>query len=148
VDVDKLKEHHKWIIGLVATAVIGPLVLWYLTHEGGPFNAKNPPPLGGDISQIQPGRMNPCCTFVVNYSLRGFRGQEAHMKTFLTNTQTGIRTQQIKAFDPVPDSDVDQASQETTVMIIGRGQYQVTFVLQDPKGTELDRMTSGVITRR
>ena len=107
--MQNLQAHHKWIIGLVASAVIGPLILWWLTHEG---------------------------------------GQTVHMTTFLTNAATGTQFKPVKAFDPRPDSDVDQASQETAVHILGRGQYKVTFVLQDPDGTELDRVTSGVVTIR
>jgi hypothetical protein len=130
------------------SAVVGPLVVFFLVRDGGPLNKKPPPSMGGTISDVQIAALNPCCSFSVNFTLEGFRGKTASVEAIVTDANSGATAGPVPAFTAVPDADKDQASYTADIPMSGYppGNYVVTFVLHAPNGSELDRMDSPGVT--
>ncbi|MGY1770366.1 hypothetical protein [Blastococcus sp. SYSU D00813] len=134
----------KWLAGIVASAVIGPLAVFFLTREGGPLNPEDPPPLGGDISAVELSTANPCCSFSVNFQLEGYRGQDVTIEAVITEATTGVQSDPFPVTVVQPEADRDQAV-ITSEVPLEAGTFTVTYVLIDPDGMVLDRMTSGPV---
>lgn len=130
-----------WVAGIVAS-VLGGLVLFVLTHEGGPLNPKPDPPtppMLGEITDVQMGTASPCCTFSVQVKLEGFNGQTCPVRWTLINLDTGAEEPGAIELQFTPEADVDQARADASVQVSTPGEYEVRFVLSDPDGVELDR---------
>jgi len=134
----------KWVAGIGAS-VLGGLVLFVLTHEGGPLNpkpSKEAPPMSGDITDVQLGTPDPCCTFSVQVKLAGFNGRTCPVRWTLVNLDTGEEQSSAEELRFTPEANVDQARADAGVQVPTSGNYLVRFVLLDPDGVELDRADS------
>lgn len=136
----------KWIGGIIAT-VLGGVILFALTREGGPINpakpttipSTEPAPRGGDIIDAQMAIARPCCTFSVQVRIAGLRGQTNELRWSIVNS-VGSLFPVPQGVSFIPDANVDQARADAVVSITNPGTYYVRFVLYDPNGVELDRL--------
>ncbi len=136
----------KWIVGLVVTAVLGPLTVFVLTREGGPIVDEDPHPLRGDITAVELGATNPCCDFSVEFALEGFRDEPATIWAVVTNQDSGAQGEEFEMWEVRPEADRDAAAVTGTIPFYDTGTFTVTFILVDRDGMELDRETSEVFT--
>lgn len=136
----------KWVLA-IATPLVSGLLLFVFTRPGGLLNPKDPPPRGGDISEVQLSDNNPCCTYSVNFTLKGFKGQTAHIRAYAVDAASGQPAGASLSWPAKPDADEDQALL-TAHVPQRRGKSYVTFELVDPHGTVLDRKNTSPITVR
>jgi len=126
----------------VAGTVLGGLILFFFTHQGGVFNPPTPTPtpaLAGVIDDVQLANGRPCCTYSVGVTIYGFNNQQCDLNFVVINSDTGQAFSEHPGVGFTPNSDLDQARSNVQVPISTRGHYVVRFLLYDPHGVELAR---------
>jgi hypothetical protein len=134
----ELARFWKWAAGVAATVIASVSVAAFSN-----WFQPDPQAMGGDINFVHLIPTRPCCQFAVNFTLKGFRGQDAHWASAITNTDTDTTTTPADLdWTSRPDANEDQATIEFTVLIEQPGDYYVSFILFDPNKNELDRASS------
>lgn len=127
----------KWVGGVVAAILAGVLV-FILTHPGGPLNPVTPSPpaaIGAAIDNVQLSTGTPCCKFSVEVTITGFKGQKCLLSYIEIDASTGAQGTEQNAMTLTPEADTDQARGTVYAPITRAGTFVVRFILYDPKGT-------------
>jgi hypothetical protein len=132
----------KWIGGIATAVITAVLVLIFTNWVKPPPH----PPMGGYINDIEYVSTNPCCQFSVNFTLKGFKGQRAHLEAIVNDSDANTAYETVDLGTARPDADEDQASFPAELPIERAGDFDIAFVLFDPRGTELARKTTGIIS--
>ncbi|MEU4355862.1 hypothetical protein [Streptomyces virginiae] len=120
--------------------MIAGLLIWYLT-EG-----TKDPPAGGSIESVSLSDGNPCCTYNVKASIKGYDGEDCMTRAVIIDAITNEQGTQFDVARYRPDSDDDEGAIDSYIGINTPGSYIVRFILYAPNGTELDRQDSGPVT--
>jgi hypothetical protein len=129
--------------GGIAAPVIVALLVLVFTKKINPPQPPEPPPIAGKINSIQYVPSNSCCEFAVNFTLKGFKGQKAHWEAAVTDRDANTTSDLVDLHaTSEAQANEDTATFELPVPIGRSGDFSVSFILLDPKGTELDRESS------
>jgi hypothetical protein len=139
---DGKRGHGGKLLAGIVTAILAPLLIWYLTKPNGPLNPPGPPPdpeaFSGQIVSADLTDGNPCCTFNVRVSIQGFKGKTCTLCGRLADAYGRDEGDErcIQEFEP--DAQTDEAAWEGLIPISYTGTYYVRFTLYDPNNTQLD----------
>jgi len=92
----------------------------------------------GEITDVQIGSRNPCCTFSVQVVLNGYKGQDCLLRAVVINSVDDSETAGGE-LTFIPEADSDRARADAPVSPPSTGTYTARFILYDPDGVELDR---------
>ena len=135
-----------WVSGILGPVIVG-LVIWGLTHSGGPLNPNpattttrtTPASEFGTIEGVALTTTSPCCNYTVRTTISGLIGQDCTLGYLLTNNTRGVAYREVAAVSLTPQATSDTANSSVSVPVSVPGQYSVVFVLRGPNGTELAR---------